>query len=274
MIDYHIFKKALLLTMSILHQSESGYFLCHRGLSEEMCGRPYNRNLFDIRTPFLKDLEAVSIAQEMESGVSKKRKRKKNHEVKELPLEESFVLDFLSELSSFFQPPPTSLDFTMNNKPARNIVTKFLSSVPGLKIQDINLKMSCVNSSGQVIEKDIDGETFILPARSQFYKYDVGYLEALAESGRTFSLIVMDPPWTNRFVKRKRHAGSLNSYHSMGNDILATLPISKLCAEGALVAVWCTNSKNHLDYLTNTLLPLWNLTYVATWFWIKVSDLL
>ena len=115
---------------------------------------------------------------------------------------------------------------------------------------------------------------FILPAHSQFYKNDVGYLETLSESGRTFSLIVMDPPWTNRFVKRKRHAGSLNSYHSMGNDILATLPISKLCAQGALVAVWCTNSKKHLDYLTNTLLPLWNLTYVATWFWIKVSDLL
>lgn len=257
--------------MSILHKSEAGYFICHRNLSEEMCGRPYNRNLFDIRTPFLKDQEAASVAQEMESGVAKKRKRKKNHEVKPLPLEESSVLEFLSELSSFFKPPPSPLDFTVNNKPARNMVTKFLSSVPGLKIQDTNFQMSCVNSSEQIIEKDIDGDTFILPPHSQFYKNDVGYLEILVKSGRTFSLIVMDPSWTNRFVKRKRHAGGPNSYQSMDNDILATLPISKLCTQGTLVVVWCTNSKTHLDYLSNTLLPLWNLTYVATWFWIKVS---
>jgi len=257
--------------MSILHQSDAGYFLCHRYLSEETCGRPYNRTLFDIRTPFLKDQEAVSIAQEMESGVSKKRKRKKNHEVKSLPLDESSVKEYLSELSCFFQPPPSPLDFVVNNKPARTMVTKFLSSVPGLKIQDTNFQISCVNSSEQIIEKDIDGEIFILPPHSQFYKNDVGYLDTLVKSGRTFSLIVMDPSWTNRFVKRKRHAGSLNSYQSMDNDTLATLPISKLCTEGGLVAVWCTNSKTHLDYLSNTLLPRWNLTYVATWFWIKVS---
>ncbi|KZS21149.1 Methyltransferase 4-like protein [Daphnia magna] len=258
--------------MAILHQSEAGYFVCHRSLSEEMCGRPYLRSLFNIRTPFLKDQEAMSVAQEMASGVPKKRKRKKNHEVKQLPLEESKVVDFLSELSKFFQPLPSPLDFAENNKSARDLVTQFLSSASGSKIQDFNLEMSCLNSLEHVIEKEINGETFILPPHSQFYKNDINYLDTLEKkSGCTFSLIVMDPPWTNRFVKRKRNAGSVNSYRSMDNDILATLPISGLCIEGALVAIWCTNSKTHLDYLTGTLLPLWKLTYIATWFWIKVT---
>ncbi|XP_059352955.1 N(6)-adenine-specific methyltransferase METTL4-like [Daphnia carinata] len=258
--------------MAILHQSDAGYFVCHRSLSEEMCGRPYLRSLFDIRTPFLKDQEAMSVAQEMASGVPKRRKRKKNHEVKQLPLEESKVLDFLSELSKFFQPSPSPLDFAANNKPVRDLVTQFLSSASGSKIQDLNLEMSYFNSSECVIEKEINGETFILPPHSQFYKHDITYLDTLkTKSGCTFSLIVMDPPWTNRFVKRKRKSGSVNCYQSMDNDILATLPIADLCTEGALVAIWCTNSKTHLDYLTSTLLPLWKLTYIATWFWIKVT---
>nr|SVE89732.1 EOG090X01QX [Daphnia sinensis]SVE90361.1 EOG090X01QX [Daphnia sinensis] len=142
---------------------------------------------------------------------------------------------------------------------------------PGSRIQDINLEMSYFNSLEHAIEKEINGETFILPPHSQFYKNDINYLDTLEKiSGCTFSLIVMDPPWTNRFVKRKRNAGSVNCYRSMDNDILATLPIANLCTEGALVAIWCTNSKTHLEYLTGTLLPLWKLTYIATWFWIKV----
>ncbi len=257
--------------MAILHQSEAGYFLCHRTYSEEICGRPYKFCLFDIRTPFLKDQEAICEAQAMESGVARMRKRKRKQEKKQLPLEESAVVAFLSELTDFLKPPPSSSDLMANNKPARETVAQFLTSPTGVKIQDTNLKLNFLNSSDQFIEKEFCNEIFILPSQSQFYKNDIDYLETLAKSGRNFSLVVMDPPWTNRFVKRKRNAGGVSSYRSMGNDVLATLPISRLCANGALVAVWCTNSKTHLDYLLNTLLPSWNLKYVATWFWIKVS---
>lgn len=259
--------------MAVLYQSDAGYFVCHRSFSLQTCGRPYKRILFDIRTPFLKDLEAISEAQAMESGVPKKRKRKRNqHETKELPLEESTVLTFLAELQSFFQPPPVVSDFILNNKTARDSVSQFLFSVPGSKIQDTSLEVVYQNSTKDVEVKRLCDEVFILPPESQIYKKDIGYSEILAQSGQKFDLIVIDPPWTNRFVKRKRDAGGVNSYRSLNNDILSTLPISRLCAEGALVAIWCTNSKTHLDHLTNKLLPLWNLNYVATWFWIKVSN--
>lgn len=259
--------------MAVLYQSSVGYFVCHRSFSQQTCGRPYKRVLFDIRTPFLKDLEAISVAQSMESGLTKKRKRKRNHqEAKELPLEESTVLNFLAELETLFMPPPTASDFVLNNKPARDTVNQFLSSPHGSKIQDSYLEMNYHNESESVVEQTICDELFILPSQSLFYKSDISSLEALSQSGKTFPLIVMDPPWTNRFVKRKIHSTSANSYRSMENDNLATLPISHLCSAGALVAIWCTNSKTHLDYLINTLLPSWKLNYVATWFWIKVRD--
>ena len=56
----------------------------------------------------------------------------------------------------------------------------------------------------------------------------------------------------------------------MDNSFLATLPIAQLCTDGALVAIWCTNSPTHIDYLINTLLPIWKLDFITTWFWIKV----
>lgn len=257
--------------MAVLYESSVGYFVCHRTLSQENCSRPYKHVLFDIRTPFLKDQEAMCKAQAMEGKVLLKRKRKRREpEEKQLPLEESSVLSFLSEISHLFQPSPSSSDFVVNNKPARDMVKQFLTS-KSYKIQDINLTMSYVKSSGQIEETEICEEKFIIPPFSEFYKNDVTYLNTIAETRNNFSLIIVDPPWTNRFVKRKRHSGGSCSYHSMENDSLAKMPIKHLCAEGAVVAIWCTNSKNHLDYLINVLLPCWNLKYVGTWFWIKVS---
>lgn len=84
-----------------------------------------------------------------------------------------------------------------------------------------------------------------------------------------------DPPWTNRFIKRKRKSSSLfgGCYRTMDSDddsLLRSMPVADLCLQSSLVAVWCTNSPTHLDRLINDLLPKWGLQYEATWFWIKV----
>lgn len=256
--------------MAVLYQSGGGYLICHRSFSEQSCGRPYKRVLFDLKTPFLKDLEASSVAQTMESGVPKSRKRKRKQPEKEMPLDEPTVLNFLNELSSFFLPSPVASDFALNNKHSREAVSQFLNSTGGSKFQDINLELSDLNSTDNYLVKDILGEKIIFPPKSEFHKHDVDFLKKLVHSGSIFDLIVIDPPWTNRFVKRKRNSSSASGYRSMNNNILSTLPIPNLCSENALVAIWCTNSKNHLDYVTNILLPNWNLNYIATWFWIKV----
>ena len=257
--------------MSILHQSSFGYFICHRRFSEEIYGKPYKSVLFDIRTPFYKDLEAAAEAKALESGIPRVRKRKKKQIEKQLPLEESSVRSFLSELSPFFQPQPTSSDLLHNNKSSREAVTNFMSSPFAVTCQDTSQTTHILNSEdGNKEELFFGDHKFLFPALSEFYKQDVSELDILVKSGRTFPLIIMDPPWINRFIKRKRTTGVKTGYHTMDNDFLTEMPVAKLCTKGSLVVVWCTNSPTHLDYLLTTLLPAWDLEYVTTWFWIKV----
>lgn len=257
--------------MAIVHKNEAGYLVCHRKLSEEIYGRPYKSSFFELRTPFLKDLEAAAEAKAMESGVPRVKKRKRKREdAKQLPLLESTVTSFVAHLSTFFLPQPTSSDLLLNNKPARQAVAHFMSTSFAIRCQDVTSCAHFLNPVDRCVEEEIYGEKFILPPLSELYKRDVEDLVKLVEKGRTFSFILMDPPWTNRFVKRKRTSGSGTAYRSMDNQFLADMPIAALCSEGALVAIWCTNSPSHESYLINTLLPAWGLSYSATWFWIKV----
>jgi len=56
----------------------------------------------------------------------------------------------------------------------------------------------------------------------------------------------------------------------MDDQDLAQLPINQFLTSNGLVCVWCTNSQNHIDSLKSVLFPLWNVKYVACWYWIKV----
>ena len=256
--------------MAILHQNDTGYLICHQKYLEETYRIPYRSIFFDLKTPFLKDLEAESIAEVKETGIEKRRRRKKSAIKKELPIEESHVNNYLTEIGQFFREPPSSNDYRQNNKPAREAVDGFLSMTSPLQNTSLTLEYS--NGANDETEKIICNELCIIPPRCQFYRHNISSLDVLVNSNQKFSLIVMDPPWTNRFIKRKRKFGT-NSYHSLEDNMLKTMPIGNLCQDSALVAIWCTNSSTHLDYLRNELLPAWKLTYIATWFWIKVNPL-
>lgn len=56
----------------------------------------------------------------------------------------------------------------------------------------------------------------------------------------------------------------------MVDQDLAQLPINEFLTSNGLVCVWCTNSQNHIDTLVSVLFPIWNIKYVACWYWIKV----
>lgn len=93
------------------------------------------------------------------------------------------------------------------------------------------------------------------------------------EEAPTFDLIVMDPPWPNRSVRRKR-----GSYHT-ANDLdeirstLSLIPIASHLAPGGLVAVWITNKASVLELLTSPrgLFAEWGLELVGEWTWLKVT---
>ncbi|CAG7820212.1 unnamed protein product, partial [Allacma fusca] len=40
----------------------------------------------------------------------------------------------------------------------------------------------------------------------------------------------------------------------------------------AIVAVWCTNSQTHQTKVTQDFFPIWEVDYIATWYWLKVTQ--
>ncbi|KAI3355341.1 hypothetical protein L3Q82_018193, partial [Scortum barcoo] len=83
--------------------------------------------------------------------------------------------------------------------------------------------------------------------------------------GRRFDLIVMDPPWENKSVKRSRR------YSSLPSTQLKRLPVPLLASPNCLVVTWVTNRPSHLRFVRDELYPHWGVEVVAEWFWIKVT---
>ncbi|XP_071035310.1 N(6)-adenine-specific methyltransferase METTL4 [Parasteatoda tepidariorum] len=105
-------------------------------------------------------------------------------------------------------------------------------------------------------------EEYILPARSTFHLSDVKDLHLLEDK---FDLILLDPPWRNKSVNRKK------GYYTMYLDSLLDLPIKKLCNPGCLIIVWVTNKKKQISFVEKELFQKWNVTSSVIWHWVKVT---
>lgn len=107
------------------------------------------------------------------------------------------------------------------------------------------------------------------------------YLQGTVSSERSrflkeatlFDLIVMDPPWPNRSVRRKR--GSYQTANDLDEirSTLSLIPIASHLAPAGLVAVWITNKASVLELLTSPrgVFAEWGLELVGEWTWLKVT---
>uniref|UniRef100_A0A3Q2QN71 Methyltransferase 4, N6-adenosine n=1 Tax=Fundulus heteroclitus TaxID=8078 RepID=A0A3Q2QN71_FUNHE len=109
------------------------------------------------------------------------------------------------------------------------------------------------------------GEEYIIPPNTAFLLSDFTRLQPLVQSGRRFDLIVIDPPWENKSVKRSRR------YSSLPSSLLKRLPVALLASPGCLVVTWVTNRPSHLRFVRDELYPHWAVEVVAEWFWVKVT---
>lgn len=85
-----------------------------------------------------------------------------------------------------------------------------------------------------------------------------------------FDVILLDPPWWNKFVRRKAH-GSNRGYEMMHNIDLKIIPVNDLLNKNGIVVIWCTNSPQHFHDLYREVFPAWNVKKIARWFWLKVT---
>ncbi|TDG97436.1 hypothetical protein EPR50_G00225630 [Perca flavescens] len=109
------------------------------------------------------------------------------------------------------------------------------------------------------------GEEYVIPPHTAFLLSDFTRIQPLVHYGRSFDLIVMDPPWENKSVKRSRR------YSSLPSSQLKRLPIPLLASMNCLVVTWVTNRPSHLRFVRDELYPHWGVEVVAEWFWVKVT---
>jgi len=59
----------------------------------------------------------------------------------------------------------------------------------------------------------------------------------------------------------------------MYNPDIGSIPVDKISTDGAIIVVWCTNALAHQNDLIKNFFPRWNVTYLSTWYWVKVSKM-
>ncbi|XP_007555737.1 methyltransferase-like protein 4 [Poecilia latipinna] len=121
------------------------------------------------------------------------------------------------------------------------------------------------NSEAWAAVVPLMGEEYIIPHDTAFLLSDFTRIQPLVQCGRRFDVIVIDPPWENKSVKRSRR------YSSLPSSQLKRLPVPLLGSPGCLVVTWVTNRPSHLRFVRDELYPHWGVEVVAEWFWVKVT---
>ncbi|KAI0152386.1 MT-A70 family [Hypoxylon sp. NC0597] len=131
--------------------------------------------------------------------------------------------------------------------------------------------------------KQVSDSDFINVALEPCIPVQSRYLLGTIESQRgafladapMFDLIVLDPPWPSRSVKRKR-----NSYTTVYNTqeakyLLTQIPVASHLKPDGLVAVWVTNRAAVTDLLTSPsgVFSEWGVELIGEWVWLKITSL-
>lgn len=126
------------------------------------------------------------------------------------------------------------------------------------------------NSLNHVVLTKIAEQTYLIPSKCKFIKNDVAHMpEQLNDD--LYDLIVMDPPWWNKYIRRCKHANETAGYKMLDKHDILRMPVENLIKPNSLVAIWCTNAPSHIEFISKDLFSKWNLKLVSIWYWVKVK---
>ncbi|XP_055321056.1 DNA N6-methyl methyltransferase [Sitodiplosis mosellana] len=127
------------------------------------------------------------------------------------------------------------------------------------------------NDSKKPVVVELNGTSHIVPPKCTFSNANIQNIDRI-EPANGYDLVVMDPPWWNKYVRRSRKFNSDNSYQMLSNDHIASIPIEMVTQPNrTLVAIWCTNAPSMIQAVKETFLSRWNLQLLATWYWMKIT---
>ncbi|GMR37219.1 hypothetical protein PMAYCL1PPCAC_07414, partial [Pristionchus mayeri] len=124
----------------------------------------------------------------------------------------------------------------------------------------------CEGEKGRVVEmRDESGiRSYLVPPGSSFHVGDASQINDYSNlNGVSFDFIVMDPPWMNLSVKRKK-------MYSMSDDILGAIDIPSIMDPEGVLAMWVTNSPR-VHNMVEKQIKAWGLTRIGVWFWLKTT---
>ncbi|XP_061452384.1 N(6)-adenine-specific methyltransferase METTL4 isoform X2 [Rhineura floridana] len=129
------------------------------------------------------------------------------------------------------------------------------------------VRVSCVTENTTNYAKMITlmGQKYLFPPKSAFLLSDISFIQPLLDYKKKFGIIVIDPPWENKSVKRS------NRYSYLSHWQIKKIPVPALAAPDCLLVTWVTNRQKHLCFVKNELYPHWSVHGVAEWFWVKIT---
>ncbi|XP_064511902.1 N(6)-adenine-specific methyltransferase METTL4 isoform X1 [Pseudopipra pipra] len=127
--------------------------------------------------------------------------------------------------------------------------------------------LSCVaeNTSNHAKIIVLMGQKYLVPPKSSFLLSDISCLQPLLNYKKKYDVIVIDPPWENKSVKRSNRYSHLSSWQ------IKQIPVPTLAAPNCLVVTWVTNRQKHLHFVKDELYPHWSVKTLAEWHWVKIT---
>uniref|UniRef100_T1ITA7 Uncharacterized protein n=1 Tax=Strigamia maritima TaxID=126957 RepID=T1ITA7_STRMM len=241
---------------------------------------------FDIRSEYLMDTQALARV-----STTQRKRRRKIERKNEFSIYHKEVCDLIEKCAQSWKPEclpgkPNLEEILLNNIFART----------ASKIIDDNCRLSQLCSRNMMKEEPLihtitrnghvepnlkfvnklithdedyacvikwDSKDFLIPANSSFLLSND--LNILTKTNRRYDVIIIDPPWTNKSLKRKK------CYNTSSEVNFLSLPIKDLASKNCLIGVWTTNNSYLINYVKSVMFPHWGVEYETDWHWLKVT---
>ena len=286
---------------AIIASCSRGWAYNHcKAISESVAGSGYRfqAHLFDISQPrFCQPVNQALPAKTIDDGLIRVKRRKRSRSAIQsqsivdlefvLPLEEAalavielvrnsrfagvkWTCDASESACSNCKSKTDAIDFVELS----NLAEQFHScddfdDIYHLPVgDDVFAQVVCrvvTNSSESCIVINALGARFLIPPHSTFFMSDIKDIGKLMNLGQRYDLIVIDPPWSNKSVKRARN------YKALPFQSIKSLPIQSIASFNSIIAVWVTNNQKVIDFVLHELFPTWSLQLIGKWHWIKVT---
>ena len=162
-------------------------------------------------------------------------------------------------------PPERILRLNLTQVVNRLVCNKHLSSAR-LSLEESGTEYHIPPLSRYLLSK-ITPATVMSFSMAALQEYPAPSTTTPAGAGE-FDLIILDPPWPNRSVRRSRHYLTMKPEENPLSALSSIM--TQHIAPGALVACWITNKVTVREEALD-LFAHWDLEVVEEWAWLKVT---